>query len=73
MEQLTLRDREPRTSQTFINLSANIRLRMRQYSSEVQQLKIKVEEASKQRNMYPLVKLSKQEVLNIQNESLFLR
>lgn len=51
MEQLTLRDREPRTSQTFINLSANIRLRMRQYSSEVQQLKIKVEEASKQRNI----------------------
>lgn len=51
MEQLTLRDREPRTSQTFINLSANIRLRMRQYSGEVQQLKIKVEESSKQRNI----------------------
>ncbi|XP_051176573.1 syntaxin-8 [Leptopilina boulardi] len=51
MEQLTLRDREPRTSQTFINLSANIRLRLRQYSGEVQQLKIKVEESSKQRNI----------------------
>lgn len=57
MEQLTLRDREPRTSQTFINLSANIRLRMRQYSGEVQQLKIKVEESSKQRNMYPFSKI----------------
>ncbi|XP_033209690.1 syntaxin-8 [Belonocnema kinseyi] len=51
MEQLTLRDREPRTSQTFAHLSANIRIRMKKYSGEVRQLKIKVEEASRQRNI----------------------
>ena len=55
MEQLTLRDREPRASQAYAKLSVNIRLRIKQYSSEVRQLKIKVEEASRQRSMYPLL------------------
>ena len=56
MEQLTLRDREPRTSQSFAHLSVNIRIRMKKYGSEVRQLKNKVEEASRKRNMYPLLK-----------------
>ncbi|XP_039305805.1 syntaxin-8 [Solenopsis invicta] len=47
MEQLTMRDGEPKTSKVYASLSANIRLRMKQYTREVQQLKCKVEEASK--------------------------
>lgn len=51
MEQLTLREGEPRTSKVHASLSANIRLRMKQYTREVQQLKSKVEEASKLRTI----------------------
>ncbi|TGZ49151.1 syntaxin-8 [Temnothorax curvispinosus] len=47
MEHLTMRDGTPKTSKTYASLSANIRLRMKQYTREVQQLKSKVEEASK--------------------------
>ncbi|KYN12760.1 Syntaxin-8 [Trachymyrmex cornetzi] len=47
MEQLTMRDGEPKTSKIYASLSANIRLRMKQYTREVQQLKSKVEEVSK--------------------------
>ncbi|GFG37891.1 hypothetical protein Cfor_07381 [Coptotermes formosanus] len=46
MEQLTLRSREPKTSQAYARISSAIRLRMKQYSSEVQQLKDKLSEAS---------------------------
>ena len=53
MEQLTLRDREPRSSQAFVSLSANIRMRLKQYSTQVKELKIKVNEARRQRIMYP--------------------
>jgi len=55
MEQLTLREGEPRISKLYASLSANIRLRMKQYTREVQQLKSKVEEASKLRTMYPFI------------------
>ncbi|XP_046742315.1 syntaxin-8 [Diprion similis] len=51
MEQLTLRNRESRTSQNYASLSANIRLRMKQYSGEVEQLKNKVDEDSKMRSI----------------------
>lgn len=54
MEQLTLRDKENRRSQAFGSLSATIRLRMKQYSTQVLQLKSKITEASKQHVMYPL-------------------
>ncbi|KAL0103342.1 hypothetical protein PUN28_017551 [Cardiocondyla obscurior] len=47
MEQLTTRDGEPKMSKVYASLSANIRLRMKQYTQEVQQLKSKVEEAAK--------------------------
>lgn len=53
MEQLTLRSRESRVSQAYASLSANIRLRMKQYSIEVDQLKSKVDEDFKHRSMYP--------------------
>lgn len=49
-----MRDSEPKVSKVYASLSANIRLRMKQYTREVQQLKSKVEEASKLRTMYPL-------------------
>ncbi|OXU26072.1 hypothetical protein TSAR_002653 [Trichomalopsis sarcophagae] len=48
MEQLTLRDREPRTSQAFASLSANIRLRLKQYSSQVRELKSKINDDVRQ-------------------------
>lgn len=51
MEHLTMRDGTPKTSKTYASLSANIRLRMKQYTREVQQLKSKVEEASKLKTM----------------------
>ncbi|KAI4487408.1 hypothetical protein M0804_005557 [Polistes exclamans] len=51
MEQLTARERESETSQAYASLSANIRLRMKQYNREIYQLKTKVEEASKSRTM----------------------
>ncbi|XP_011140265.1 syntaxin-8 [Harpegnathos saltator] len=51
MEQLTMRDSEPKASKVYASLSANIRLRMKQYTREVQQLKNKVEEASKSRTI----------------------
>ncbi|KAL6448808.1 hypothetical protein ACFW04_000527 [Cataglyphis niger] len=51
MEQLTLREGEPKASKVYASLSANIRLRMKQYTREVQQLKSKVEEAAKLRTI----------------------
>lgn len=51
MEQLTMRDGESKTSKAYASLSANIRLRMKQYTHEVQQLKSKVEEASRSRTI----------------------
>ncbi|XP_012281154.1 syntaxin-8 [Orussus abietinus] len=51
MEELTMRNREVRTSQAFAALSANIRFRMKQYNAEVRQLRKKVEEASKFRTI----------------------
>ncbi|CAL1684369.1 unnamed protein product [Lasius platythorax] len=51
MEQLTLREGEPKASKVYASLSANVRLRMKQYTREVQQLKNKVEEAFKLRTI----------------------
>lgn len=50
-----MRDGEPKTSKAHASLSANIRLRMKQYARQVQQLKSKVEEACKLRVMYPFI------------------
>ncbi|XP_029168224.1 syntaxin-8 [Nylanderia fulva] len=51
MEQLTLREGEPKASKIYASLSANVRLRMKQYTREVQQLKSKVDEAFKLRTI----------------------
>ncbi|KAJ9594985.1 hypothetical protein L9F63_013707 [Diploptera punctata] len=51
MEQLTVRSREQKTSQAYARLSSSIRLRMKQYSSEVQQLKDKLSQASSSRSI----------------------
>jgi len=53
MEQLTLRSREQKTSQAYARISSAIRLRLKQYSSEVQQLKDKLSEATASHAMYP--------------------
>ncbi|XP_044759467.1 syntaxin-8 [Coccinella septempunctata] len=42
MEQLTQRQRQPRTSDKFSQLSATIRLRLKQYNNEVEQLLQKI-------------------------------
>ncbi|KAG7197016.1 hypothetical protein KM043_017551 [Ampulex compressa] len=47
MEQLTARNAEARNSQAYANLSANVRIRLKQYSREVQQLRIKIQDALK--------------------------
>nr|CAD7261234.1 unnamed protein product [Timema shepardi] len=41
-EQLTIRSKEQRTSQEYARVSSSIRLRMKQYDSEIQQLKEKL-------------------------------
>ncbi|PSN57700.1 hypothetical protein C0J52_00296 [Blattella germanica] len=51
MEQLTVRSREQKTSQAYARLSSSIRLRMKQYSTEVQQLKDKLTQASSSRSI----------------------
>lgn len=51
MEQLTMRDQEPESSQAYASLSANIHLRMKQYIKEINQLKTELEEASKSRTI----------------------
>ncbi|XP_076634007.1 syntaxin 8 [Colletes latitarsis] len=51
MEQLTARNRHPRKSQTYSNLSANIRIHLKQYKREVQELKNKVDDASKSKTI----------------------
>jgi hypothetical protein len=53
MKQLTVRSGEQKTSQEYARLSSAIRLRMKQYSSEVLQLKDKLSEASASHSMYP--------------------
>ena len=45
MEQLTLRNKHPKVSQVYASLSANVRIHLKQYNREVQQLKSKVDEA----------------------------
>ncbi|KAJ8915754.1 hypothetical protein NQ315_004566 [Exocentrus adspersus] len=53
MEQLTLRQKYPRTSDKYSQLSANIRLRLKQFNNEVGQLNQKLEVISKTGNITP--------------------
>ncbi|XP_034946735.1 syntaxin-8 [Chelonus insularis] len=47
MEELTQRESKPKTSSAFASLSANIRLKLNQYSDQTLKLKRKVDEALK--------------------------
>lgn len=47
MEQSTMRDQHSKVSQEYASLSANIRIRLKQYNLEVLQLKNKVEDAAR--------------------------
>lgn len=52
MGQLTERDKYPRTSSRYAQISANIRLRLKQFNNEVEQLKQKLD-VSSTNAMYP--------------------
>ncbi|XP_060815697.1 syntaxin-8 [Bombus pascuorum] len=47
MEQFTARNKHSKTLQAYASISANIRIRLKQYNREVQQLKNKVDDALK--------------------------
>ncbi|XP_014215143.1 probable syntaxin-8B isoform X2 [Copidosoma floridanum] len=51
MEQLTLRNQQPRTSQTYASISANVRIRLKQYSNQVKELMSKINEDRRQRTI----------------------
>lgn len=53
MEQFTARNKHSKTLQAYASISANIRIRIKQYNREVQQLKDKVDDALKSKAMYP--------------------
>ncbi|XP_023019903.2 syntaxin 8 [Leptinotarsa decemlineata] len=53
MEQLSLRQKHPRTSEKYNQLSANIRLRLKQFNNEVGQLNQKLEGTSKLGSITP--------------------
>lgn len=55
MEQFTERNKHLKVSQTYASLSANIRIHLKQYSREVQQLKNKIDDALRSKTMYPFV------------------
>lgn len=51
MEQFTARNKHPKTSQAHAKISANIRIRLKQYNQQVQQLKSKVDDSLKFRTI----------------------
>lgn len=53
MEQFTARNKHSKSLQAYASISANIRIHLKQYSREVQQLKNKVDDALKSKAMYP--------------------
>ncbi|KAJ8931139.1 hypothetical protein NQ314_015993 [Rhamnusium bicolor] len=53
MEQLTFRQKHPRTSDKYSQLSASIRLRLKQFNNEVGQLNKKLGVTTTSGNMYP--------------------
>lgn len=57
MEQLTNRDREERSSKEYDALSGKIRIRLKQYSTEVTQLNDKLNLASYISSLYPFCEL----------------
>lgn len=55
MEQLSLRSTETRTSEKYARISATVRMRLKQYNNEVEQLRLKLQESAKSELMYPFV------------------
>ncbi|CAG9856033.1 unnamed protein product [Phyllotreta striolata] len=53
MEQLTIRQKHPRNTDKYSQLSASIRLRLKQYNNEVSQLNQKLDATSKSNNITP--------------------
>ncbi|CAH1179470.1 unnamed protein product [Phaedon cochleariae] len=53
MEQLTIRQKYSRTSDKYAQLSANIRLRLKQFNNEVDQLNKKLDVSAKSGNITP--------------------
>lgn len=56
MEQLTERQKFSRTSNKYSEISANIRLKLKQFKNEVGQLNQKLDLITKTGNLYPLFK-----------------
>lgn len=59
MEQLSLRQLEIKSSEKYSYISATIRLRLKQYNNEVNQLKEKINRAYSTQLMYPFKRLLK--------------
>lgn len=53
MEQFTAGNKHSKVPQSYASLSANVRIHLKQYNREVQQLKNKIDEALKFKTMYP--------------------
>lgn len=53
MEQLTIRQKHPRTTEMYSHLSANIRLRLQQFNNEVGQLNKKLSDITNSGKVYP--------------------
>lgn len=51
MEQLTARNEQPKSTQAYATLSANARIRLKQYNRQVQELKKKVEDGLRAREI----------------------
>lgn len=58
MEKLTERQNFARKSKTYSELSANIRLKLKQFKNEVGQLNQKLEITTKSGYMYPSISLN---------------
>ncbi|KAF3425824.1 hypothetical protein E2986_06968 [Frieseomelitta varia] len=65
MEQFTARNKHSKTLQAYASISANIRIHLKQYSREVQQLKNKVDDALKSKAMYPFARSLCKEPFNV--------
>ncbi|KAF3425823.1 hypothetical protein E2986_06968 [Frieseomelitta varia] len=59
------RNKHSKTLQAYASISANIRIHLKQYSREVQQLKNKVDDALKSKAMYPFARSLCKEPFNV--------
>lgn len=59
MVQLTYRQKFSRTSNKYSELSANIRIKLKQFNNEVGQLNQKLDVIGRTGNMYPLIYMTR--------------